>query len=102
MRTVKTMRIRVAGHLVTVKFKKGMKNTGDHWLASRRGRNYRIPEGEVWLNHKLLNDKEKLRRVLAHERYELSLMLRKKLPYPKAHRLATRYEKKLARASRIN
>jgi len=98
MRTVKTMRIRVAGRLVTVKFKKGMKNTGDHWLASRNGRNYRIPEGEVWLNHKLLQDKKKLRLVLAHERYELNIMLRKKLPYPKAHRLATRYEKKLEKS----
>jgi len=102
MRTVKTMRIRVAGHLITIKFKKGMKNTGDHWLASKRGRNYRIPVGEVWLNHKLLQDKKRLRFVLAHERYELNLMLRKKLPYPKAHRLATRYEKKLAKTSRIN
>ena len=91
------MRIRVAGRLVTVKFKRGMKNTGDHWLASKTGRNYRIPEGEVWLNYKLLNDREKLRRVLAHERYELNLMLRKKLPYPKAHRLAIRYEKRLAK-----
>ncbi|MCI4408657.1 MAG: hypothetical protein JHC26_06170 [Thermofilum sp.] len=96
------MRIRVAGKTVTVKFKKGMRNTGDHWLASKTGRNYRIPVGEVWLNAGLLNDKKRLRLVLAHERYELNLMLRKKLPYPKAHRLATRYEKKLARASRIN
>jgi len=97
MRTVKTMRMRVAGRTIVVKFKKGMKNTGDHWLASRNGRNYRIPEGEVWLNAGLLNDKKKLRLVLAHERYELNIMLRKKLPYPKAHRLATRYEKRLAK-----
>ena len=96
MRTVKTMRIRVAGRLITVKFKRGMRNTGDHWLASRKGRNYRIPEGEVWLNAELLKDKERLRRVLAHERYELYLMLRKRLPYHKAHRLALRYEKRLA------
>jgi hypothetical protein len=102
MRTVKTLRIRVAGRTITVKFKAGMRNTGDHWLASRKGRNYRIPEGEVWLNARLLNDRERLRRVLAHERYELELMLRRKLSYPQAHRLATRYEKKIAKATRIN
>jgi len=97
MRTVKTMRMRVANRTIVVKFKKGMKNTGDHWLASKTGRNYRIPENEVWLNHKLLQDKKRLRLVLAHERYELNIMLRKKLPYPVAHRLATKYEKKLAK-----
>jgi hypothetical protein len=91
------MRMRVAGKIVTVKFKRGMRNTGDHWLASRRGRNYRIPEGEVWLNAELLRDKDRLRRVLAHERYELDFMLRRKLSYPAAHRLATRYEKKIAK-----
>jgi hypothetical protein len=97
MRTVRTMRIRVAGKIVTVKFKRGMRNTGDHWLASRNGRNYRIPEGEVWLNAELLRDKDRLRRVLAHERYELELMLRRKLSYPRAHRLATKYEKKIVK-----
>jgi hypothetical protein len=102
MRTVKTLRIRVAGRHVTVKFKRGMRNTGDHWLASKEGRNYRIPEGEVWLNAKLLENREKLRRVLAHERYELELMLKKRLPYPKAHRLATQYEKKDNKTTRIN
>jgi hypothetical protein len=96
MRTVKTIRIRVAGRLVTVKFKKGMRNTGDHWLASKRGRNYRIPEGEVWLNADLLKDRERLRRVLAHERYELYLMLKRRLPYTKAHRLALKHERRLA------
>jgi hypothetical protein len=90
------MRMRVAGKIVTVKFKRGMRNTGDHWLASRRGRNYRIPEGEVWLNAKLLENREKLRRVLAHERHELDLMLRRKLPYREAHRLANKHEKRVA------
>jgi hypothetical protein len=39
---------------------------------------------------------EKLRRVLVHERHELDLMLRRKLSYREAHRLASKHEKRVA------
>jgi hypothetical protein len=97
MRTVKVFRTRIAGKPVAIKFKTGMKNLADHWMAGKGNRNPRIPRGEVWVNAKLLKDREKLRRVLAHEKVELELMMRKGYSYRAAHRIANKREASLAR-----
>jgi hypothetical protein len=97
MRTVKVIRMKVAGRPILVKFKRGMRNLADHWMAGKRNRNPRIPRGEVWVNARLLKDREKLRRVLAHEKAELELMMRKGYSYRRAHRVANKREASLAR-----
>lgn len=101
MRTVKVLRMRVAGKPIAVKFKAGMKNLADHWMAGKQNRNPRIPKGEVWVNARLLNDREKLKRVLAHEKTELELMLRKGYSYRTAHRIASKREASLARRVKL-
>jgi hypothetical protein len=101
MRTVKVARVRVAGKPVAIKFKAGMKNLADHWMAGRNNRNPRIPRGEVWVNARLLKDKERLRRVLAHERVELELMMKRGYSYRTAHKLASRREASLARRVKL-
>ena len=101
MRTVKVFRTRVAGKPVTIKFKAGMKNLADHWMAGKGNRNPRIPRGEVWVNARLLKDRERLRRVLAHEKAELELMMRKGYSYRRAHRIASKRETSLARRVKL-
>jgi hypothetical protein len=101
MRTVKVLRMRVAGRPILVRFKRGMKNLADHWMAGRNNRNPRIPKGEVWVNARLLKDKERLKRVLAHEKVELELMLRKGYSYRQAHRIASGKEAVLARRVKV-
>jgi hypothetical protein len=100
MRTVKVLRMRVAGRPILVRFKRGMKNLADHWMAGRNNRNPRIPKGEVWVNARLLKDKERLKRVLAHERVEPELMMRKGYSYRQA-RIASRKEATLARRAKV-
>jgi hypothetical protein len=70
-------------------------------MAGKRNRNPRIPKGEVWVNARLLKDREKLRRVLARERVELELMLKRGYSYRAAHRIASRKETSLARRVRL-
>jgi hypothetical protein len=70
-------------------------------MAGKRNRNPRIPKGEVWVNARLLKDREKLRRVLAHERVELELMLKRGYSYRAAHRIANKRETSLARRVRL-
>ena len=72
-----------------------MKNViADHWLANKR-----IPKGEVWVREDWWRNEEKRKRLIAHEKTEINLM-KKGVPYRRAHRIAEKFERNVLKVLR--
>ena len=66
----------------------------DHWLVNRK-----IPKGQIWVREDWWKNKEKRKRLKTHEKVEINLM-KKGLPYRKAHRIAEKFEMNVAKVLR--
>jgi hypothetical protein len=54
----------------------------------------KIPANEIWIRRDVYDDEPRRKKVLAHEKAELTLMTQRKLPYKKAHAQVERKERK--------
>jgi len=66
-------------------------NIALHWLTP--GYIGKIPKGEIWVREDWFDNPEKMKKLRTHEKVELNLMLNRGLSYPRAHRIANKFEK---------
>jgi hypothetical protein len=63
-----------------------------NWLEPKLAKKFGIKKGEVWVREDWWKDPEKRKRLNVHEKVEINLRLRSKLPYEKAHKIANKFE----------
>jgi len=63
-----------------------------NWLEPELAKEFGIRKGEIWVRKDWWQDPEKRKRLNVHEKVEINLRLREKLPYDKAHEIANKFE----------
>jgi hypothetical protein len=63
-----------------------------NWLEPRISKKFGIKKGEVWVRKDWWEKPEKRKRLNVHEKVEINLRLRNKLPYNRAHKIANKFE----------
>ncbi|MGC9046968.1 MAG: hypothetical protein ACP5IC_02550 [Minisyncoccia bacterium] len=63
-----------------------------NWLEPELAKKFGIKKREVWVREDWWKDPEKRKRLNVHEKVEINLRLRSKLPYKKAHEIANKFE----------